>query len=90
MQKGLEEQRARHRALITKRKNPEGRALIWRPRKVHRKSSFMNGACVQNVLRQWRPEGLFHFEIPKEVEERQLAIRWPRCSITPDMDATNV
>ena len=50
----------------------------------------MNGACVHNQLRQWRPKGLCHFEIPKKAEGRQLAIRWPRCSISPDMDSTNV
>ena len=62
----------------------------WRPKKRHRKSTWLLECDFDNQIRQVVPEGLAYFAVPKNVRDRGPAIKWPRLSWSADMASSNV
>jgi hypothetical protein len=87
----LASQRDRQRAWL-KRRRPEatGSDRPWRPAKRHRKSAWQTGVYTHYQMSQFLDGGLFYFQVPLDVEKRKPAITWPRASLSPDMDSSNV
>ncbi|CAK0809598.1 unnamed protein product, partial [Prorocentrum cordatum] len=89
LEAALADMRDRHQNLL-KRKANDGRKLIWRPKKKHRKASANLGCEVDNQMSLFLPKGIFAFRVPFEEAERLPAIEWPRWSVCPDQGPTCV
>lgn len=81
----LEGKRLRHRMWL-KRKQ----ATAWRPAKRARLAAFHWGQAVDHQLQLSAGSSLQSFEQPRDIQDREAALQWPKLNVAMDLGSDGV